>query len=296
MSFGADPRWKQEQEEIYWHAKGLGIADTPHPWGADRKEGTEDDLTKGQWKSFTDRLNARKAEATAGGTQDFVLGSTDEQNRRSSDWYRTQEGRDYAESLGLPGGFGINTAFQDGGAAAAAAAAPLVTGGGAPGSSLYPMGLVDYEAPTAMPGIPLEYQPWLQPAHIPDSLWNYQPPTLTSWDLDPRMGWADTPVSEFAPEEESSPTRPDGEGTQWGGGSQPDPKYDFDHLADASDEDLLATIWGLEDFDKWEGLTSEDPTVASAAPVNSGVIARGGNKYGGNLSDFGAAINSPQWK
>ena len=204
MSFGADPRWKQEQEEIYWHAKGLGIADTPHPWGADRKEGTEDDLTKGQWKSFTDRLNARKAEATAGGTQDFVLGSTDEQNRRSSDWYRTQEGRDYAESLGLPGGFGINTAFQDGGAAAAAAA-PLVTGGGVPGSSLYPMGLVDYEAPTAMPGIPLEYQPWLQPDHIPDSLWNYQPPTLQEWSLDPRMGWADTPVSEFAPKE-SPPT------------------------------------------------------------------------------------------
>jgi len=42
-------------------------------------------------------------------------------------------------------------------------------GGGAPGSANYPMGLVDYEDPTAMSGIPLEFQPWLQPGHIPDN-------------------------------------------------------------------------------------------------------------------------------
>ena len=128
---------------------------------------------------------------------------------------------------GAMGQWQDNPAAAAGNGAAAAAATAPITGGGVPGSSLYPMGLVDYEAPTAMPGIPLEYQPWLQPDHIPDSLWNYQPPTLQEWSLDPRMGWADTPVSEFAPKEESPPTARNEEND----GNQGDP---LDHAKDIS--------------------------------------------------------------
>ena len=65
------------------------------------------------------------------------------------------------------------------------------TGGGAPGSEFYPMSLMDYTPPEAMEGIPLEYQPWLQPDHMPDSLWNYQAPTLDEWSTTPRnWDWA----------------------------------------------------------------------------------------------------------
>ena len=71
-------------------------------------------------------------------------------------------------------------------------------GGGAPGSTLYPMGLVDYTEPEAMAGIPLAYQPWIQPDHIPDSLWNYQPPTLAEWEVRPGdWSWAEKDVSEY---------------------------------------------------------------------------------------------------
>ena len=84
---------------------------------------------------------------------------------------------------------------------------PAVTGGRAPGSALYPMGLVDYTEPEAMAGIPLAYQPWIQPDHIPDSLWNYQPPTLVEWDVSPRdRGWATTDVSEYVPVKETTAT------------------------------------------------------------------------------------------
>ena len=73
------------------------------------------------------------------------------------------------------------------------------TGGGAPGSAMYPMGLVDYEAPSAMSGIPLEFQPWLQAENMPDSLWNYQPPTLDEWEIARNWDWASKPASEYAP-------------------------------------------------------------------------------------------------
>ena len=65
------------------------------------------------------------------------------------------------------------------------------TGGGAPGSETYPMSLVDYTPPGAMTDIPLEFQPWLQSEQMPDSLWNYQAPTLDAWSTTPRdWDWA----------------------------------------------------------------------------------------------------------
>jgi len=147
------------------------------------------------------------------------------------------------------------------GAAAAAAPAPI-TGGGAPGSSLYPMGLVDYEAPTAMPGIPLEYQPWLQPDHIPDSLWNYQPPTLQEWSLDPRMGWADTPVSEFAPEE-SPPTGDDDPTEGMGGGTGPDGETGNPFIDDMNKQ----IAWDIADaIARGDDATDFDPDVQPGPP------------------------------
>ena len=74
-------------------------------------------------------------------------------------------------------------------------------GGGAPGSDMYPMGLIDYEEPSAMSGISRELQPWLQPDHIPDSLWNYQPPTLNEWEVQRDWDWAQKPASEYAPQD-----------------------------------------------------------------------------------------------
>ena len=88
-------------------------------------------------------------------------------------------------------GAGDNAATAGGWAAA--------RGGGAPGSDMYPMGLVDYEGPSAMSGISRELQPWLQPDHIPDSLWNYQPPTLDEWEIARNWDWASKPASEYAP-------------------------------------------------------------------------------------------------
>ena len=65
------------------------------------------------------------------------------------------------------------------------------TGGGAPGSEFYPMSLMDYAPPEAMEGVGLDFQPWLQPDHVPDSLWNYQAPTLDAWSTTPRnWDWA----------------------------------------------------------------------------------------------------------
>jgi len=78
------------------------------------------------------------------------------------------------------------------------------TGGGVQGSGNYPIGLVDYQEPSAMSGIPLEYQPWLQPDHIPDSLWNYQAPTLNEWEVDRNWDWATKPASEYVTEEQKA--------------------------------------------------------------------------------------------
>jgi len=77
-------------------------------------------------------------------------------------------------------------------------------GGGAPGSANYPMGLVDYQGPSAMSGIPLDFQPWMQPDHIPDSLWNYQAPTLNEWEVERDWDWATKPASEYAPQDVAS--------------------------------------------------------------------------------------------
>ena len=81
-------------------------------------------------------------------------------------------------------------------------------GGGAPGSDMYPMGLVDYEEPSAMSGISRELQPWLQADHIPDSLWNYQPPTLDEWEIARNWDWASKPASEYAPKPPVTTTAP----------------------------------------------------------------------------------------
>ena len=78
------------------------------------------------------------------------------------------------------------------------------TGGGAPGAANYPIGLVDYEEPSAMSGIPLEFQPWLQPDHIPDSLWNYQAPTLNEWEVDRNWDWAEKDASEYLTDEQKA--------------------------------------------------------------------------------------------
>ena len=78
------------------------------------------------------------------------------------------------------------------------------TGGGAPGSANYPMGLVDYQEPSAMSGIPLEFQPWLQPDHLSDSLWTYQEPTLNEWEVDRNWDWAEKDASEYLTDEQKA--------------------------------------------------------------------------------------------
>ena len=73
-----------------------------------------------------------------------------------------------------------------------------ISGGGKPGDPNYPISIVDYTPPSAMSGIPLEYQPWLQPENISDSLWNYQAPELTPWKgrgVD--WGWAQKPAVQY---------------------------------------------------------------------------------------------------
>ena len=55
-----------------------------------------------------------------------------------------------------------------------------------------------------MSGIPLEFQPWLQPDHIPDSLWNYQAPTLNEWEVDRNWDWAEKDASEYLTDEQKA--------------------------------------------------------------------------------------------
>jgi len=103
-----------------------------------------------------------------------------------------------------------DTRFEDWVSGAAAAANgggngwATARGGGAPGSANYPMGLVDYQEPSAMSGIPLDFQPWLQPDHIPDSLWNYQAPTLNEWEVERNWDWATKPASEYLTDEQKA--------------------------------------------------------------------------------------------
>ena len=83
---------------IIAHAKGLGISGVP-----------DAGVGKGEWKEFTQRLNAEKALRTKGGTQHFVKSATAAQKKRSSDWYSTPAGAAYAKSLNKPVGFGIRS-------------------------------------------------------------------------------------------------------------------------------------------------------------------------------------------
>ncbi len=196
MCRGGGKAWLKDQEAIYNHAKGLGIIDVPHPWGDDRKQGTEDDLTKSQWRNFTDRLNAAKAKATADGTQHFVLGSTDEQNQRSSDWYQTPEGAAYAASIGKPVGFGIRDGGGDGGATVAVKEPgrwiiddylPPIGIGPYPADNMYfPQLTHAYETPQAQDWsqyglLDPNYQPWSVQGgqqFVPENIWNYAPPQI----------------------------------------------------------------------------------------------------------------------
>ena len=189
MCRGGGKAWLKDQEAIYNHAKGLGIIDVPHPWGDDRKQGTEDDLTKSQWRNFTDRLNAAKAKATADGTQHFVLGSTDEQNQRSSDWYQTPEGAAYAASIGKPVGFGIRGGGGDSGGESGSG---LLTNPGTgigpyPADNMYfPQLTHAYETPQAQDWsqyglLDPNYQPWSVQGgqqFVPENIWNYAPPQI----------------------------------------------------------------------------------------------------------------------
>ena len=184
MCFGGGKAWLKDQEEIYNHAKGLGIIDVPHPWGDDRKQGTADDLTKSQWSNFTDRLNAAKS----GGWSPNA-----EQSERSSDWYRTPEGAAYAASIGKPVGFGINAAFPSEGSGGGGGGRG---GGGSPDdlgigpyplyNRYFPQLTHAYETPQAQDWsqyglIDPAYQPWTVQGgqqFVPDNVWNYAPPEI----------------------------------------------------------------------------------------------------------------------
>jgi hypothetical protein len=84
---------------IIAHAKGLGISNVPTAG-----------VSKGDWKRFTQRLNATKARqrtgpSEGGGLKKFVL--TDAQKKRSSAFYSKPSGAAYAKQLGKKKGFGI---------------------------------------------------------------------------------------------------------------------------------------------------------------------------------------------
>ncbi len=273
---GGGKAWLKDQEAIYRHAKGLGIIDVPHPWGDDRKQGTEDDLTKSQWGNVTKRLNAVTKKATAGGTQDFVLGATDEQKRRSSDWYRTPEGAAYAASIGKPVEFGINAAFpvEGGGGESVrdSGSGGLLTNPGTgigpyPEDNMYfPQLTHEYEAPQAqdwsqylpswingplsqMGG--LLYQPgtqeYMEQFPMPENIWNYQPPQINRQPVQysgPPMGGL---MEVIMPEEESKSTTnpnddPDGQ-------TDGQPGYTHDNLPTFTD--TMKSLFDLDDFDDW---------------------------------------------
>tara|TARA_R100001530_G_C4317275_1_gene154734 strand:+ start:1438 stop:2331 length:894 start_codon:yes stop_codon:yes gene_type:complete len=49
-------------------------------------------------------------------------------------------------------------------------------------NKFHPMLVPEYEAPEAISGIPLDYQPWTsdyQQQYVPENIWNYTPPQLT---------------------------------------------------------------------------------------------------------------------
>jgi len=147
---------------------------------------------------------------------------------------------------------GASTGGDGSGGSGGSGSTPAVRGGGAPGSTLYPMGLVDYTEPEAMAGIPLAYQPWIQPDHIPDSLWNYQAPTLNEWEVDRNWDWAEKDTSDYGEKPVTSATRTTqqhaaegGEGNV-NGGYEPFTQH-WDYGADESDEPT--TAFTMDDLD-----------------------------------------------
>jgi hypothetical protein len=136
---------------------------------------------------------------------------------------------------------------------------PYVGGGGSPGDRNYPMSIVDYTPPSAMSGIPLEYQPWLQPDHIPNNLWNYQAPELTPWKgrgVD--WSWAEKPAYDYGskPVVKTTPppfVPPEREGQQ----NETDPRFNNPY----------GYVPGLpgEDLQTWD--YSSDPSEESTTPM-----------------------------
>ena len=272
MCFGGGNAWLKDQEEIYRHAKGLGIIDVPHPWGDDRNQGTEDDLTKSQWGNFTDRLNAAKAKATADGAQAFALGSNEEQQRRSSDWYQTPEGAAYAASLGKPVGFGINADFlvEEGGSGGGDSGGLLTNPGSGigpyPADNMYfPQLTHAYETPQAqdwsqylpswingplsqMGG--LLYQPgtqeYMEQFPMPENIWNYQPPQINRQPvqyMNPMFG----PMNITAPEDLFQEEEEEEEEKEGGGGNQ----NGYESTSTVEDAEIAEkmALYGFEDPD-----------------------------------------------
>ena len=148
---------------------------------------------------------------------------------------------------------------------------PYVGGGGSPGDRNAPMSIVDYNPPSAMSGIPLEYQPWLQPDHIPDNLWNYQAPELTPWKgrgVD--WSWAEKPASEYGPQPVVKPTPPPfvfpAEGNQnvnpWAGYENVQEAMDYANEADniqKTQNALELASQGELDTNAWGNLGSVNP-------------------------------------
>jgi len=155
------------------------------------------------------------------------------------DYFGGREGTRFEEAMGgLLNNGSLGRERTDSALGAAAADASMTappfyhTGGGSPGDRNYPiLPSAPYETPGLLAGLPASYSPWVQPSNIPDSLWNYQPPELVDWDMSNRVpwDWANRPISDFVASRERTGNRSGGVND---GGSQPDPDYDFDHLAD----------------------------------------------------------------
>jgi len=165
----------------YEHPAGLSPSQQAEYW---QKRGATS-------KSAFGRSHAAEDAALYGGT---YKGGTDV--RKGTDAYKDyfgDKGTRFTQYMEDPNRGNVGNGGNGGWAAA--------RGGGAPGSAMYPMGLVDYTAPDAMTGVSSELQPWLQPDNIPDSLWNYQPPTLNEWEVQRDWDWAQKPASEYAPQD-----------------------------------------------------------------------------------------------
>jgi len=161
-------------------------------------------------------------------------------------------------------------------------------GGGAPGSTLYPMGLVDYTEPEAMEGIPLAYQPWIQPDHIPDSLWNYQPPTLAEWEVRPGdWSWAEKDVSEYLTDDQKAAKAAAAAQTRGdrNGGDERDTRFSQPY----------GYVPGLpgEDDQMWD--YSSDPSEESTTPISVGQLTGMIESAFGSGLDFGEPNFEPMY-